>query len=64
MIDMVKDGGYIIVDNVLWSGKIVGDHDDKDTLNMRAFNDMVQADPRVENVLFPVRDGLMVIRKI
>ncbi len=64
VIDMVKKGGFIIVDNVLWSGKIVGDHNDKDTLNMRAFNDKIQEDKRVENVLFPVRDGLMVIRKL
>ncbi len=64
VIDKVVKGGYILVDNVLWSGKVCGEYDDKDTQNMRAFNDMVQADPRVENVLFPVRDGLMVIRKI
>lgn len=64
VIDKVIQGGYILVDNVLWSGKVSGDSDDKDTENMREFNDMVQKDPRVENVLFPVRDGLMVIRKI
>lgn len=64
VIDKVKKGGFILVDNVLWSGKVAGDHQDKDTENMRAFNRMVQEDPRVENVLFPVRDGLMVIRKI
>lgn len=64
VIDKVKKGGFILVDNVLWSGKVAGDHQDKDTANMRAFNHMVQEDPRVENVLFPVRDGLMVIRKI
>lgn len=64
IIDKVPSGGYIIVDNVLWSGKVAGNEDDVDTNNMRAFNDMVHQDQRVENVLFPVRDGLMVIQKL
>lgn len=64
IIDRVPSNGYIVVDNVLWSGKVAGDDDDDDTNNMRAFNDMVHQDHRVENVLFPVRDGLMVIRKL
>jgi caffeoyl-CoA O-methyltransferase len=64
IIDRVPSGGFIVVDNVLWSGKVAGDEDDVDTNNMRAFNEMVHLDQRVENVLFPVRDGLMVIQKL
>jgi predicted O-methyltransferase YrrM len=64
VIDKVKQGGFILVDNILWSGKVVGDFDDKDTENMRMFNQHIQHDDRVENVLFPIRDGLMVIRKL
>ena len=63
IIDKVKKGGFIIADNVLWSGKVVEPKPDKDTVALMAFNDKVQQDDRVENVLFPVRDGLMVIRK-
>ncbi len=64
VIDKVRKGGFILVDNVLWSGKVAGDDDDKDTENMRSFNRMVLEDERVENVLYPIRDGVMVIRKL
>ena len=65
VIDKVPSGGYIIADNVLWSGKVVQAIDslDEDTKVLVEFNALVQADDRVENVLFPIRDGLMVIRK-
>lgn len=65
VIERVKQGGFIIADNVLWSGKILMKEDemDKDTLSLHQFNQKVQLDERVENVLFPIRDGLMVIRK-
>lgn len=66
ILDKVSSGGYIIADNVLWSGKVVGlqkKNDDEDTLALLEFNRQVQEDARVENVLFPLRDGLMVIRK-
>ncbi|MFY0653018.1 MAG: O-methyltransferase [Cyclobacteriaceae bacterium] len=66
VLDKMPSGGIIIADNVLWSGKVLGDHIkkiDKDTKALIEFNDWVQKDERVENVLFPVRDGLMVIRK-
>lgn len=63
VIENVKQGGYIIADNVLWSGKVVGEKIDKDTKAIMDFNDKVHNDSRVENVLFPVRDGLMVLRK-
>ncbi len=61
----VKKGGFIIADNVLWSGKVLVNNvdTDDDTLAIIKFNDKVMKDDRVENVLFPIRDGLMVVRK-
>ncbi len=63
VFDQVKPGGLIIVDNVLWSGKIVKKAQDKDTQNIHLFNDKVNNDQRVEKLILPVRDGLFVIRK-
>jgi caffeoyl-CoA O-methyltransferase len=64
ILDKVKTGGFIIADNVLWSGKVVtSDKIDKDTKAIMEFNDFVHQDDRVENVLLPVRDGLMILRK-
>ena len=65
VFDKVRPGGFIIADNVLWSGKVVQTEKkiDKDTQAILDFNRWVQGDDRVENVLFPVRDGLMVVRK-
>lgn len=65
VFDKVKQGGYILADNVLWSGKVFKDIPkmDKDTKALMDFNDMVQNDDRVENVMLPVRDGLLLIRK-
>ncbi len=65
VFDKVRPGGFIIADNVLWSGKVVQTEKkiDKDTQAILDFNRWVQEDGRVENVLFPVRDGLMVVRK-
>ena len=64
VIDQMATGGFIIADNVLWSGKVVQTNaSDKDTEALRAFNRKIQEDERVENVLLPVRDGLMIIRK-
>jgi caffeoyl-CoA O-methyltransferase len=65
--DKVKKGGYIIADNVLWSGKVLEKNRkkiDKDTAAILKFNEEVHRDQRVENVLFPVRDGLMILRKL
>ena len=66
IIDQVSSGGYIIADNVLWSGKVVEEitENDVDTIAIRNYNQKIQTDSRVENVLFPLRDGLMVARKI
>ena len=64
VVASVKSGGYIIADNVLWSGKVVKkDHLDEDTLALRVFNDTLSKDPRFEVVLLPVRDGLLIARK-
>ncbi|MAE86838.1 MAG: methyltransferase [Flammeovirgaceae bacterium] len=61
----VKAGGFIVIDNVLWSGKVAeDDKKDKATESMRAFNRLVHEHPGVQNVLFPIRDGLMVLRKL
>lgn len=64
VFDKVNKGGYIIADNVLWSGKVVGEKIDKDTRAILEFNKKVQDDIRVENVLFPIRDGLLIARKL
>ena len=61
----LRVGGIIIADNVLWSGKVIEDNrkGDKETEGLRIFNRKIQEDHRVENVLLPVRDGFMIIRK-
>ncbi len=63
VIDKVRPGGLIIVDNVLWSGKVLSNQQDKDTKNIITFNDKIAADTQVEKLILPVRDGLFVIRK-
>ena len=66
VIDKMTKGGFIIADNILWSGKVTSTpkDNDKDTKALIAFNQKVHNDPRVENVLMPVRDGLMILRVI
>jgi caffeoyl-CoA O-methyltransferase len=61
----LRIGGIILEDNVLWSGKVLDTktNDDESTVALDEFNKKVQADERVSNILFAVRDGLMVIRK-
>lgn len=65
VLDKMPSGALIIADNVLWSGKITMPEDemDKETLALHQFNQFVQQDERVENVLLPIRDGLMMVRK-
>jgi caffeoyl-CoA O-methyltransferase len=65
VIDRVVTGGYIIADNVLWSGKVIEDPEkmDYETRCLFDYSNKVKADDRVENVLFPIRDGLMIARK-
>jgi len=64
VFDKIRVGGYILADNVLWSGKVLDQKPDKDTRAILEFNRKVQDDPRVENVLLPIRDGIMMIRKV
>jgi len=66
VFDKVAKGGYIIADNVLWSGKVVEKvaADDEDTKTLISFNQKLTEDSRVENILLPVRDGLMIARKL
>lgn len=63
VFDKVRPGGFIIADNVLWSGRVLEDEKDESTKALHEFNQKVQADARVSNVLLPVRDGLMVVCK-
>ena len=65
VVDNVKPGGWIIADNVLWSGKVLNDtkHNDLETESLKLFNSKVHADNRVTNMLLPIRDGLMILIK-
>ncbi|MFN5184033.1 MAG: O-methyltransferase [Bacteroidota bacterium] len=65
IIEKVESGGIIIADNVLWSGKVLKNVQtmDKETLAIHQFNAKIQNDNRVENLLLPIRDGIMLIRK-
>ena len=64
VIDKVRDNGFILADNVLWSGKVIDGSNDKDTRAILEFNAKVHTDKRVENVLLPIRDGIMMLRKV
>ncbi len=66
VIDRMPSGGIIIADNVLWSGKVLDENErsvDEETAALHQYNQKINNDERVENLLFPVRDGLMVARK-
>tara|TARA_B100000508_G_C11449700_1_gene273328 strand:- start:310 stop:951 length:642 start_codon:yes stop_codon:yes gene_type:complete len=64
LIDQLKPNSYVIADNVLWSGKVIDptDKQDEETTALVAYSKMVSEDARVENVLFPIRDGLQIAR--
>lgn len=66
ILPKLKTGGYILADNALWYGKVVEDTpgNDAEAEGVKAFNDFVHQDPQVENVLLPLRDGIMVLRKV
>ena len=67
IVDNVKVGGYIIADNVLWSGKVLDENErqkDKETEALHTFNQKISADPRVVPLLLPIRDGLLILRKV
>lgn len=64
IFDKVRPGGLILADDVLWDGKVLDETNrDAQTKGILAFNEYVQADDRVENILLPFRHGLMLIRK-
>lgn len=63
VFEKVRPGGFIIADNVLWGGMVLDDEKDENTQALHDFNKMVLTDERVANILLPIRDGLMVIRK-
>ncbi len=65
VFDKVRKGGYIIADNVLWSGKVlnVPEKMDADAKAIDAFNKKIHSDHRIEHMLLPVRDGLVIVRK-
>lgn len=64
VLPKIRQGGFLIADNVLWDGKVAGnDTKDETAQSLREFNDYVHRDSRVENILLPLRDGLMLMRK-
>ncbi|HEY4322506.1 MAG TPA: O-methyltransferase [Mucilaginibacter sp.] len=63
VFEKLRTGGIIIIDNVLWKAKVYGIENDPDTQAIRKLNDQIAADDRVEKLILPVRDGLLVIRK-
>lgn len=64
VIDKVRPGGWILADNVLWSGKVIAQNMDKDTTAIDAYNKKIHKDQRVENVIISIRDGINIARKI
>ena len=66
VFDRVSVGGYILADNILWNGKVVEPEaaNEEQTRGILEFNEMVQNDPRVRNVILPIRDGILIIHKI
>jgi caffeoyl-CoA O-methyltransferase len=63
VVDLVRPGGLIVVDNVLWSGKVLDPRGDEEARAIHALNERVRSDPRVEHVLLTVRDGVLLVRK-
>ncbi|MBT8218675.1 MAG: O-methyltransferase [Bacteroidia bacterium] len=63
VLERVNPGGFIIVDNVLWSGKVVDQAKDKDTRTLHNFNLYLKDDTRTENLILPLRDGIAIIQK-
>jgi caffeoyl-CoA O-methyltransferase len=65
-LENLRTGGFVMLDNMLWSGKVLDEQErekDKDTKTLHALNTFIQHDERVENILLPIRDGLMLVRK-
>ena len=64
VIDKVRSGGYILSDNVLWSGRVLEENKDKDTLALHTFNEKLKNDPRIQTAIIPMRDGINISRKL
>jgi predicted O-methyltransferase YrrM len=66
VFDKVNSGGFILADNILWSGKVLKEEESNDyfTKGIKEFNNFIKADKRVEKVILPIRDGLMILRKL
>ena len=66
VFEKLNIGGYLLADNVLWSGNVVKEEEnwDKDTKHIVAFNEKVNSDSRTEKILLPIRDGIYIIKKI
>jgi len=63
LIDRVRPGGLILIDNVLWKGKVLNENPDKQTQKVIELNQTLAVDKRVEKLILPIRDGLLVLRK-
>lgn len=63
LVDRVSKGGLLLVDNVLWKGKVLADNPDSQTKGIQALNEALAQDDRVEKLILPIRDGLFVLRK-
>jgi len=64
VLPKLSAGGYILADNVLWFGRVFSDDNDPSTKAIRAYNERVKEDPRVEQIILPMGDGLSIARKI
>lgn len=64
IIDKIRPGGFILADNVLWDGKVFSDTKDKTTVILQEFNQKVKDDPRVISLLLPLRDGVMILKRV
>lgn len=64
VIDRLQPGGLLLADNVLWSGKVLQPATDEDAAVLDRFSRDLQADPRLETLLLPIRDGLLIARRI
>ncbi len=64
VLPKIRLGGFILADNVLWSGKVLDAYKDMDTQSLHDFNEYVFQDNRVKNLILPVRDGVNIIKKI
>jgi predicted O-methyltransferase YrrM len=63
VLDKVRPGGLILIDNVLWKGKVLEENPDKQTQSILTLNEQIASDQRVEKIILPIRDGLFLIRK-